>query len=95
MLVCLIMLAAGSSAQYKEYKLNAKGDTINAIKENGQKHGKWVIKVEELRGNPGYEEEGEYKKGEKHGYWRKYSQEGDLIAVEHFMVGLSMLALVR
>lgn len=87
LLVCLFVLAAGSYAQYKEYKLNAKGDTINAIKENGQKHGKWVIKVEELRGNPGYEEEGEYKKGEKHGYWRKYSLEGDLIAVEHYTYG--------
>lgn len=74
-------------AQYKSFAINAKGDTINAIKQNGQKTGKWVIEMPELRGEPGYVEEGVYQKGVKDGYWRKYSIEGDLIGVEQYKLG--------
>lgn len=73
--------------KYKEYKINSKGDTINAILQDGKKDGKWVIHVDELRGEPGYEEEGIYKKGEKDGFWRKYNLEGDLIGLEHYILG--------
>ena len=76
-----------SFAQYKTYKLNPKGDTINAINQQGEKVGKWVIEVAELRGEPGFVEEGIYKKGYKDGYWRKYSIEGDLLAVENYILG--------
>jgi hypothetical protein len=76
-----------SQVQYKEYKIGPNGDTINAVRQDGKKVGKWVIKVEELRGEPGYEEEGMYKNGEKDGYWRKYSTQGDLIGVEHYLLG--------
>ncbi len=86
-LVLQLLLAGSSFAQYKEYKLNANGDTINAINKNGEKQGKWVIRVDELRGNPGYEEEGVFKKNVKDGYWRRYNLEGDLIAVEHYILG--------
>lgn len=78
---------ASAQSKYKEYKIGPKGDTLNAIGLDGKKTGKWVIRVEELRGEPGYEEEGYYKKGEKDGYWRKYSLEGDLIAIEHYTLG--------
>lgn len=71
----------------KEYKIGASGDTINAVLQDGKKTGKWVVHVDELRGEPGYEEEGMYKKGEKDGYWRKYNLEGDLIGLEHFILG--------
>jgi len=80
-------ISLDSSAQYKEYKLNAKGDTINAVTKAGNKHGKWVIRLEEVRGEPGYEEEGLYKQGVKEGYWRRYNLQGDLIAVEHYLKG--------
>ena len=86
-LILQLLLAGSSFAQYKEYKLNANGDTINAINKNGEKQGKWVIRVDELRGNPGYEEEGVFKKNVKDGYWRRYNLDGDLIAVEHFILG--------
>ena len=76
-----------SFAQYKTYKLNPKGDTINAINQQGEKVGKWVIEVAELRGEPGYVEEGIFKKGYRDGYWRKYSIEGDLLAVENYILG--------
>ncbi len=88
LLFFFVLLCAGNSfAQYKSYQLNPKGDTINAVLQNGQKTGKWVIEVGEIRGEPGFVEEGMYKKGEKNGYWRKYSKEGDLLAVENFILG--------
>lgn len=81
------VLISSSFAQYKEYKLNAKGDTINGINKQGEKQGKWVVHIDEIRGNPGYEEEGVYRKGVKDGYWRRYNLDGDLIAVEHYILG--------
>ncbi len=83
----MILFVALASAQYKEYKLNPTGDTINAINKEGQKVGKWVIETPEVRGEPGFVEEGLYRKNEKDGYWRKYSTQGDLLAVEHFILG--------
>ncbi len=85
--VLSFLCSSNSIAQLKEFKLNAKGDTINAINQQGQKQGKWVVHTDEIRGEPGYEEEGMYKKGEKHGYWRRYSLQGDLLAVEHYILG--------
>jgi hypothetical protein len=76
-----------TSAQYKTYKLNDRGDTINAVDKNDQKVGKWVTEIPELRGEPGMVEEGMYKKGQKDGYWRKYNTMGDLLAVEHYILG--------
>lgn len=76
-----------TSAQYKEYKISVKGDTINIVTKDGLKHGKWVTSVPELRGNPGYEEEGIYNKGKKEGLWRQYSVEGDLLGVENYSRG--------
>ena len=52
-------------AQYKSYQLNAEGDTLNAIDKNDKKQGKWVIHVESIRGEPGYEEEGIFKNNNK------------------------------
>jgi len=74
-------------AQYKSFKFNAQGDTINAIDKNDLKQGKWVIHVDEIRGEPGYEEEGEFVKGKKEGIWRQYSLTGDIIAVEFYKLG--------
>ncbi|MGC4102557.1 hypothetical protein [Ferruginibacter sp.] len=74
-------------AQYKTYKLSEKGDTLNAIDKKDQKQGKWVNRVEELRGEPGYEEEGLFKNDKKEGIWRLYNLTGDLIGVENFKNG--------
>ncbi len=75
------------TAQYKSFKLTATGDTINAIDNNDLKQGKWVIHVDELRGEPGYEEEGIFVKNKKEAIWRKYSLSGDIIAVEFYKLG--------
>ena len=85
--VALLAISSLTFAQYKTFQLNANGDTINAINSAGQKVGKWVIEVPELRGEPGYVEEGVFKKGEKDGYWRRYNTMGDLIALESYLMG--------
>ncbi|MBC7866786.1 MAG: hypothetical protein H7X88_04550 [Gloeobacteraceae cyanobacterium ES-bin-316] len=85
--ICLFFFLGNAGAQYKEFKLNAKGDTINIITKDGVKEGKWVIKVAELRGEPGYDEEGIYSNGLKEGFWRRYTADGDLLAVENFKRG--------
>jgi hypothetical protein len=74
-------------AQYKTFKLNTEGDTLNVIDKNDNKQGKWVTHIEPLRGEPGFEEEGIYKNNNKEGYWRKYSLTGDIIAVEFYKLG--------
>ena len=74
-------------AQYKSYKISEKGDTINAIDKNGLKQGKWVVHVDEIRGEPGYEEEGIFKNDKKEGVWRLYNLTSDLIGVENYKLG--------
>jgi hypothetical protein len=87
MAMLLFFVNTVATAQYKEFKLNAAGDTINIISKDGLKEGKWVVKVAELRGEPGYEEEGIFVNDKKEGYWRRYNLEGDLIAVENYKKG--------
>ena len=82
---CLFLM--NGHAQYKSYQLNDKGDTINAISNSGLKEGKWVNHIDELRGEPGYEEEGIYKKDKKEGIWRLYNLTGDIIGVEFYKLG--------
>ncbi|HMC98580.1 MAG TPA: hypothetical protein VKH37_00455, partial [Ferruginibacter sp.] len=81
------LILMGGKAQYKSFELNTDGDTINAVKQNGDKVGKWVNHMPELRGEPGYEEEGIYKDGKKEGVWRLYNLTGDLIGVEFYKWG--------
>ncbi|MEO6453468.1 MAG: hypothetical protein ABIN97_05315 [Ginsengibacter sp.] len=74
-------------SQYKEYKISINNDTINAVDRNNLKQGKWVISVPELRGEPGYEEEGIFKDGKKEGIWRRYSLTSDILAIENYRFG--------
>ncbi|RYF89779.1 MAG: hypothetical protein EOO03_05200 [Chitinophagaceae bacterium] len=83
----LMLFSAPAFAQYKDYKLTAKGDTINIITKDGLRDGRWLIRVAELRGEPGYEEEGIFSKGVKEGVWRRYTTEGDLLAIENYKKG--------
>jgi hypothetical protein len=90
----IVMLAAlqllfftNGRAQYASYNLSPTGDTVNAVDGKGLKQGKWVIHVDEIRGEPGYEEEGILKNGKKEGLWRKYNLNGDMIAIESYRLG--------
>jgi len=71
-------------SQFKSYIIGEKGDTLNAVDAKGMKQGKWVIHVNSLRGEPGYEEEGLYVKDKREGPWRKYTIMGDLVALENY-----------
>lgn len=76
------------NAQIKDFHIGPSGDTLNGINANGKKVGKWVIKIPALREEPGYEEEGFFNKdGQKEGIWRKYSEMGDLMAIETYSKG--------
>ncbi|MBC7887197.1 MAG: hypothetical protein H7Z13_04865 [Ferruginibacter sp.] len=85
--MALLLFVMNGSAQYKDYSLSPKGDTLNATDNKGLKQGKWVISVGEVRGEPGYEEEGLYTDGKKTGTWRRYSTTGDIVAVENYRFG--------
>src|ERR1700761_8511667 len=85
LVVCIISYSA--NAQYKSYSISPKGDTLNAIDNKGLKQGKWVIHVDPLRGEPGYEEEGIFIDDKRDGLWRKYTLQSDLIAVENYKYG--------
>ncbi len=87
LLVIQFLFLMNGIAQYKTYKLTEKRDTINAIDKKDLKQGKWVIHVEELRGEPGYEEEGLFKNDKKEGIWRLYNLTGDIIGVENYKLG--------
>lgn len=83
----LILFSVAANAQHKEYKIGPRGDTLNVVDAKGRKQGRWVISVPELRGERGYEEQGVFINGKKEGTWRRFSLEGDLLAVENFRWG--------
>lgn len=83
----LFFFLLSGKAQYKNYSISANGDTLNIIDKNGLKQGRWVTTVGEIRGEPGYDEEGLYKDNEKTGPWRKYTNTGDILAIENFRLG--------
>jgi hypothetical protein len=71
----------------KDYTVGPKGDTLNCTDKNDKKQGPWVNHFDEVRGEPGYEEEGFYKNGRKEGTWRLYNLQGDLTGLEHYKWG--------
>ena len=77
-----------SSAQYWiDFKLSPQGDTINRVDKFNRKQGPWWFRYEEVRGEPGFEEEGYFYNDKKQGPWKKFSLMGDLIAREYFIAG--------
>ncbi|MBA2500841.1 MAG: hypothetical protein H0V30_14040 [Chitinophagaceae bacterium] len=86
-LILLLLVSFNVNAQCKEYITGVNGDKLNCVDMNNKKQGRWVIKVDNLRGERGYEEEGVYKNNLKEGDWRRYSLQGDLIAYESYRWG--------
>lgn len=72
---------------WDSFILSVNGDTINTVDAQKKKQGRWVRKVESIRGERGYEEEGVYVDDLKEGIWRKYNLMGDLLAVENYRWG--------
>jgi hypothetical protein len=84
----LLFFSVNAFSQWKDYKINANGDTLNRIDVIDRKQGPWVNRFETVRGEPGYEEEGWYTNGRKDGEWRMFSLMGDLVGVEFYKWGL-------
>jgi len=88
LIIVALFLSFESEAQWKSYQLTPKRDTINRVDLKGLKQGPWVVKAEAIRGEEGYEEEGIFIDDRKEGIWRKYTLEGDLIAIENYYYGM-------
>jgi hypothetical protein len=86
--VFLLFISISGYTQCKTYTLSANGDTLNCTDIKGLKQGPWVNHVDEVRGEPGFEEEGVYLNGQKEGLWRTYSLQGDLMARENYKWGI-------
>ncbi len=87
MLLLLLIFSSRAMAQCKTYIMSTKGDTLNCIDEQNKKQGKWIIHNESLRGEPGFDQEGEFKDGKKEGVWRTFSLMGDPLAIENYRWG--------
>jgi antitoxin component YwqK of YwqJK toxin-antitoxin module len=82
-----MLISLQGFAQLKDYRISIKGDTLNGVDQQGKKQGKWVHRYDEVRGEPGFEEEGEYVDDRREGKWRRYTLMGDLIAIENYRWG--------
>ncbi|RYF80862.1 MAG: hypothetical protein EON98_13010 [Chitinophagaceae bacterium] len=83
----LLLLSLGAQAQWKNFIIGQRGDTLNRVDMKGMKQGPWVIHVDPLRGEPGYEEEGFFTNNQKEGRWVRYSLQGDKLAIENYRWG--------
>lgn len=87
LLIFFQLALLNAHAQFKSYTISVKGDTLNAVDLHGLKQGKWLVHVDPLRGEPGYEEEGIFLNDKREGTWRKYTLQGDFIAFENYKHG--------
>lgn len=83
----LLLFALRADAQKATYALNAKGDTLNMTTTKGLKQGKWIERIEDNMGEPGYQAEGKYKLNEREGKWLLYSLMGDPAGEENYSYG--------
>ncbi|MEQ1678505.1 MAG: hypothetical protein ABL876_17550 [Chitinophagaceae bacterium] len=86
-IILLLFISINGFGQWKTYILSVKGDTLNRVDMKGLKQGPWVIKVPDLRGERGYEEEGYFENDQKEGTWKRFSLEGVKIAEETYRWG--------
>ncbi len=82
-----MLTVCSSFAQNGSFIIGVKGDTLNRIDFKSMKQGKWVIRTDEVRGEPGNEQEGEFKNNRKENIWRIYSLQGDLTGLEFYHWG--------
>src|SRR5687767_4722340 len=86
-LLLFLLISVNGFSQWKSYIIGVKGDTLNAVDKNGKKQGRWVVRYEEMRGEPGFEEQGVYLNDKKEGQWQRYTLMGDLQAIENYRWG--------
>ena len=83
----LLLISFSGFGQWKNFVLSVKGDTLNRVDMKGLKQGPWVIHVDDLRGERGYEEEGYFENDMKEGAWRRFSLQGIKIGEENYRWG--------
>lgn len=86
--IAVLMISFTANAQWKSYSFTPRHDTINRIDLKGMKQGPWVEHVAPLRGEDAYDEQGFYKDDKKEGTWKRFSPEGDLLAIEGYYLGM-------
>lgn len=86
-LVISLSISFAGYGQYKDFMVSVRGDTLNRIDLQGRKQGPWVIHLDALRGEPGYDEQGYFKDDKKDGLWTRFSLEGVKIAEENYRWG--------
>lgn len=86
-LLLFLLISVNGFSQLKSYIIGIKGDTLNIVDKNGKKQGRWVNKYEQIRGEPGFEEQGIYVNDKKEGQWQIFSLMGDLQAIENYRWG--------
>ena len=83
----LLLISINGFSQWKSFIIGVKGDTLNRVDMKGWKQGPWVIHVDELRGEPGFDEQGYFENDKKDGLWVRFSLMGDKIAEENYRWG--------
>ncbi len=86
-LFIFLFISMNGFSQWKSFIISVRGDTLNRVDMNGKKQGPWVIHRDELRGEPGFDEQGYYVDDRKEGLWQRFSLMGDKIAEEHYRWG--------
>lgn len=87
LLIALLLVSINSFGQWKTYIIGVRGDTLNRVDMKDRKQGPWVIHVDELRGEQGYDEQGYFVDDKKDGVWVRFSLMGDKIAAETYRWG--------
>jgi len=85
--IFILFISVNGFGQYKSFIIGPKGDTLDRVDMKGLKQGPWVIHLDEVRGERGYEEEGYFLNDKRDGTWRRFSLDGDLLAVENYRWG--------
>jgi hypothetical protein len=88
LLLIALLVSMSGEAQWKTYVLGKRHDTLNRVDMKDMKQGPWVVHVDPLRGEDGYDEQGIYENDKKEGQWKRFSPEGDLLAVENYYQGM-------
>lgn len=86
--IAALLISFNSQAQWKTYILGKRNDTLNRVDLKGLKQGPWVVHVAPLRGEDGYDEQGIFIDDKKEGQWKRFSNEGDLLAIESYYQGM-------
>src|ERR1700759_4633137 len=87
LMVLALAVSMNCEAQLKSFIIGVNGDTLNRVDAKGLKQGPWVIHMPPLRDERGYDEQGYFLNDIKEGEWKRFSLDGDLLAIESYRFG--------